>query len=46
MNAVVAVRLIKVNDPAMEILRDGGHNLTLGLRGHEVYIKYKHIIST
>lgn len=37
MNAVVAVRLMRINDPAMEVLRDGGHNVTFGLRGHEVY---------
>ena len=37
MNAVVAVRLMKINDSAIETSRDGGHNVTLGLRGHEVF---------
>lgn len=36
MNAVVAVKLMKINDPAIETSRDGGHNITLGIRGHEV----------
>lgn len=38
MNATITVRLMKVNDTALEISRDGGCNLTLGLKGSEVLV--------
>lgn len=36
MNASITVRLLQVRDPLVEISRDGGQNVTLGLKAYEV----------
>ncbi|XP_032778289.2 uncharacterized protein LOC116917043 [Daphnia magna] len=34
-NATITVRLVRINDCSLEISRDGGYNLTLGLKASE-----------
>ena len=36
LNASITVRLIQVKDAVLEITRDGGQNVTLGLKAYEV----------